>query len=224
MIVIFWTLMWKINGASDLFFSSGKSKHLFWREREGAKAIVQVHKWKVSQKSLVTFSFVWKQSCAVSVFPLYRWGNWDPGGRTGTYCHSSTSPWLPSPSSCCTAHPLLPCYFGFCLSRLLWTGNPVIALQAVYLQIPKWHLSFIRKWNEISLICPWSSPWSAPHSICLQYVVDFRMYVRMLSHVQLCETPWTGAHQAPLSMGFSRQEYWSGLSFSPPGDLPDPGI
>ena len=38
------------------------------------------------------------------------------------------------------------------------------------------------------------------------------------------ETPWTGAHQAPLSMGFLRQEYWSGLSFPSPGDLLDPGI
>ena len=38
------------------------------------------------------------------------------------------------------------------------------------------------------------------------------------------ETPWTVAHQAPLSTGFFRQEYWSGLLFSPPGDLPDPGI
>ena len=37
-------------------------------------------------------------------------------------------------------------------------------------------------------------------------------------------TPWTIALQAPLSMGFSRQEYWSGLPFSPPGDLPNPGI
>ena len=37
-------------------------------------------------------------------------------------------------------------------------------------------------------------------------------------------TPWTVAHQAPLSMGFSRQEYWSGLPCPPPGDLPDPGI
>ena len=36
-------------------------------------------------------------------------------------------------------------------------------------------------------------------------------------------TPWTVAHQAPLSMGFSRQEYWSGLPFPSPGDLPDPG-
>ena len=37
-------------------------------------------------------------------------------------------------------------------------------------------------------------------------------------------TPWTVAHQAPLSMGLSRQEYWSGLSFPPPGGLPNPGI
>ena len=36
--------------------------------------------------------------------------------------------------------------------------------------------------------------------------------------------PWTAARQAPLSMGFSRQEYWSGLPFPPPGHLPDPGI
>ena len=37
-------------------------------------------------------------------------------------------------------------------------------------------------------------------------------------------TPWTVARQAPLSMGFSRQEYWSGLPFPSPGDLPNPGI
>ena len=44
------------------------------------------------------------------------------------------------------------------------------------------------------------------------------------SHVQLFLTPWTVAHQAPLSMGFSREEYWSGLPCPPPGDLPNPGI
>ena len=44
------------------------------------------------------------------------------------------------------------------------------------------------------------------------------------SCVQLCATPWTIAHQAPLSTGFSRQEYWSGLPFPPPGDLLDSGI
>ena len=48
--------------------------------------------------------------------------------------------------------------------------------------------------------------------------------MKSLSHVRLFETPWAVAHQAPPSMGFSRQEYWSGLSFASPGDLPDPGI
>ena len=49
-------------------------------------------------------------------------------------------------------------------------------------------------------------------------------WVKLLSRVWLFATPWTIAHQAPLSMGFSRQEYWSGLPFPSPGDLPDPGI
>ena len=45
-----------------------------------------------------------------------------------------------------------------------------------------------------------------------------------LSCVQLFEAPWTVARQAPLSMGFSRQEYWSGLPFPTPGDLPSLGM
>ena len=45
-----------------------------------------------------------------------------------------------------------------------------------------------------------------------------------LSCVQLFVTPWTVARQAPLSMEFSRQEYWSGLPFPTPGDLPDPVV
>ena len=47
---------------------------------------------------------------------------------------------------------------------------------------------------------------------------------QLLSRVRLFATPWTVAHPASPSMGFSRQEYWSGLPFPSPGDLPDPGI
>ena len=50
------------------------------------------------------------------------------------------------------------------------------------------------------------------------------MCIQSLSRVQLSATPWTVGRQAPLSMGFSRQEYWSGLPFPFPGDLPEPGI
>ena len=51
-----------------------------------------------------------------------------------------------------------------------------------------------------------------------------QLEVKFLSHVQLFATPWTVAYQTPLPMGFSRQEYWSGLPFLSPRDLPNPGI
>ena len=52
------------------------------------------------------------------------------------------------------------------------------------------------------------------------------MYVhaQLFSYAWLFAAPWTVVHQAPLSMEFSRQEYWSGLSFPSPGDVPNPGI
>ena len=58
----------------------------------------------------------------------------------------------------------------------------------------------------------------------LKVVSVFLVKVKLLSRVRLFATPWTVAHQAPLSMGFSRQEYWSRLPFPSPGDLPNPGI
>ena len=51
-----------------------------------------------------------------------------------------------------------------------------------------------------------------------------KVKVKLLSRVQLFATLWTVAYQASLSVGFSRQEYWSGLPFPSPGDLPDPEI
>ena len=52
----------------------------------------------------------------------------------------------------------------------------------------------------------------------------WNMKVKSLSHVRLLVTPWTSAYQAPASIGFSRQEYWSGLPFPSPEEIPDPGI
>ena len=61
-----------------------------------------------------------------------------------------------------------------------------------------------------------------PHNRIL--LSNEKVKVKSLSRVQLFGTPWTVAYQASPSMGFSRQEYWSGLSFPSPGDLSDPGI
>ena len=70
-----------------------------------------------------------------------------------------------------------------------------------------------------------------PASLYISYsflgcqIVNFILLcVKLLSHVQLFASPWTVACQAPLSMGFSRQKYWSGLPFPSPGNLPNPGI
>ena len=61
--------------------------------------------------------------------------------------------------------------------------------------------------------CPWAfmGVWALSHSVSQLFLT-------------LLQSPWTVAHQAPLSMGFPRQKYWSGLPFPPPVDLPDPGI
>ena len=56
------------------------------------------------------------------------------------------------------------------------------------------------------------------------YIYIYIYTLSLFSHVQLCATPWTMVHQAPLSMEFSRQNYWSGLPCPSPGDLPNPGI
>ena len=68
---------------------------------------------------------------------------------------------------------------------------------------------------------PQSQPWlpSPLSGLCSGHCV-----CESLSCVWLCVAPWTAARQAPLSMGFSRQEYWDGLPFPSPGDLPDLGI
>ena len=61
-------------------------------------------------------------------------------------------------------------------------------------------------------------------NIMLSEVSHMKVKVKSLSRVRLSVTPWTADYQAPPSMGLSRQEYWSGVPFPSPGDLPNPGI
>ena len=60
--------------------------------------------------------------------------------------------------------------------------------------------------------------------MCFSVDAGKKVKVKSLCHVRLFGTLWIVARQAPLSMEFSRQEYWSGLPFPSPGDLPEPGI
>ena len=92
-----------------------------------------------------------------------------------------------------------------------------------------------------TLLGNWDEDWPFPEipylldiSICASKIlftiqlsalgVDLNAMLSHFSRVWLFVTPWTATCQASLSMGFSRQEYWSGLPYPPPGDLPDPGI
>ena len=65
---------------------------------------------------------------------------------------------------------------------------------------------------------------SVSHCVYVCVCVCVKVKVKSLSCVSLFAVPWTVAYQAPPSMGFSRQEYWSGLPFPSPGDLPNSGI
>ena len=86
--------------------------------------------------------------------------------------------------------------------------------------------------KSISKFLAVSTPARLPSGCVLEVQCTFKelvikcsacMRAQLLSHVQLCVSPWAVVCQAPPSMGFSRQGYWSGLPFPPPGDLPDPG-
>ena len=78
------------------------------------------------------------------------------------------------------------------------------------------------KWL-ISRINVTETLWCSPETITI-LLIGYACVLSCFSCVQLFVTSWTIAHRAPLSMGFSRQEYWGGSSCPPPGNLPDPGI
>ena len=79
-------------------------------------------------------------------------------------------------------------------------------LQTFFLRICPFHLNFYLLWHKVI------------------FKILLKVKVKLLSHVRLFATPWTVAYQAPPSLGFSRQEYWSGLPLPFPGDLSNPGI
>ena len=77
-------------------------------------------------------------------------------------------------------------------------------------------------WDCLSLGLKWKLTFSSP--VATAEFSKFAGILKLLSRVRLFVTPWTVAYQAPLSMGFSWRECWSGLPFPSPGDLPNPGI
>ena len=89
---------------------------------------------------------------------------------------------------------------------------------AAYQAPPSMGFSMQEYWSGVGVTGPIFNSQSLSLPTCV------KVKVKSLSRVWLSAGLWTVAHQAPLSMGFSRQEYWSGLPFPSPGDLPHPGI
>ena len=114
-------------------------------------------------------------------------------------------------------HTRLPCpslsprvCSNFC--PLSWWCFPTISSSACFSSCPLSQHQGLFQWVGSSHV-----------SRCMINIITGLSEVKSLSCVRLFATPWTVAHQASLPMGFSRQEYWSGLPFPSPGDLPDPG-
>jgi len=98
-------------------------------------------------------------------------------------------------------------------------GNP---LQCSCLENPRDGEAW---WAAVSGVAQnWTRLKRLSSSMFTEEEVPSQRQLQLLRSVRLSVTPWTAARQAPLSMGFSRQEYWSGVPCPPPGDLPDPGM
>ena len=146
--------------------------------------------------------------------------NWSVQITQVLFCISEiVFPGGPHPNSV-LSEPVLP--DGLSISNAVKSGSsvedpPKVEWFALAAQGLGYELSFGRRivrtfwWRSMILALLWL------------YIVIAKK-VKSLSYVWLFATPWTVACQASLYMGFSRQEYWSGLPFPSPGDLPDPGI
>ena len=94
-------------------------------------------------------------------------------------------------------------------------------------RIKTWGFQTLEFVNKVNILFPGNSQSEALHEdliLWLHLGLGVHPSMLILGHVRLLVTPWTVAHQAPLSIEFSRQEYWSGLPFPSPRDLPEAGI
>ena len=119
----------------------------------------------------------------------------------------------------------MPTHCSILAWRIPWTeepgGLPSTVLQRVE---HDWAHTQLSLKEVISIKEPGSCRLLGRGCVCVVVTPPAAAAAESLSRVQLCATLWTAARKAPLSIGFSRQEYWSGLPCPPPGGLPDPGI
>ena len=115
--------------------------------------------------------------------------------------------------------------YRYCQTKIVYMCIYIYLLEKKkqYILFFLW-ISFVIHWLcASSLILIIMQTFPLKWKVMVSHMVWFA-HAQSLSHIQLFVTLWTVAHQPPLTMGFPREEYWNGLSFSSPGDLPNPGI
>ena len=112
-------------------------------------------------------------------------------------------------------------YFSPHFCQFLFPSIKIFISVIVLFQHQNFHLVLLYNFSSL-ILCIWCDIAIIPSFISLHVCVCVCV-CESLTRIRLFVTPWTIFHQAPLSMELSRQEYWSGLQFLSPGDLPDPG-
>ena len=168
------------------------------------------------------------QSCPTLCDPMDYNSPWNsPGQNTRVGCHSLLQGIFPAQGS----NPGLP-HCRWILYQQSHTGSPyqlylnkIGRNNKVYWRMCRltqmlhhFVVQGLEHW-QVSVFTKGRHQWMT----VLQRVRSIWQHVQFATVPSSFATPWTVAHQAPLSMGFSRQEYWSGLPCPPPGDLPNPG-
>ena len=198
---------------SDLFQSCGHCR------------VFQIY-WNIECSTFTAPSLkIWNSSTGIPSPPLALFLVMLPKAHLTSHSRMSASRWVITPS-------WLSGSWGSFLYSSVYYCHLFLISSASVRSIPflsfiepifAWNVPLVRSIPFLSFIKPIFGCSSEPHKDDTD-AIHSMCVLSCFGHVRLFVTPWTVAHQAALSMGFLRQEYWSGLSCPPPRDLPDPRI
>ena len=140
----------------------------------------------------------------------------------GRFLAGSNTIWFRKMAGCLVEkETLLKTIIGLFCSLLYPIAQSSLQYVVIKSLLNEWMHQWMHSWRQEQSRPFLKSKWEIEGS---KNFLNYRKKVKSLSCVWLFATPWTVDHQGPLFVGFSRQEYWSGLPFPSPGDLPNPGI
>ena len=146
-----------------------------------------------------------------------------PGSFVHRILQARILEWVTMPTSRGSSQSRDPTHIfcGSCIAGRFFTAEPLGKTQIILTAAAAKSLQSCltvrpHRWQPTRLHCPWDSPGKNTGVGCHFLLQCMKVKVKSLSRVQLSATPWTAAYQVPPSMGFSRQEYWSGVPLPSP--------